>query len=121
MKYLFILLSSLFFMACSPAEKPSEKEILPIEEEYIDSLKFLSENIQNNSKDATTWSKRANYFFRLGNLKDAKRDYEEAILRDSTNAQYRTRYGDVLVAFLDLSGAKYNYEYAIEMDSLCIF
>lgn len=118
MKYLFILLNIVFFIACNPAEKPAKDKAVQIQNEPIDSVKLLSTNIQNNSKDASNWANRGNYFFRLGNVTDAKKDFEEAIIRDSTNANYRTRYADVLIAFLDLSGAKYNYEYAIKMDSL---
>ena len=119
MKYLLLSFSVLTFIACNPSvEKIEEDDVKPTEIVSIDSLKYLSENIQENSQEASNWANRANYFFRIGNVKDAKHDFEEAILRDSTNANYRARYADVLIAFLDLSGAKYNYEYALKYDSL---
>jgi tetratricopeptide (TPR) repeat protein len=119
MKFLYIVLFSFGFIACKPSNTNeavnTDSDSTAME---VDSLQFLSEQIQKNAFDATAWADRAQYFFRIGNVKDAKHDFEEAILRDSTNAAYRSRYADVLIAFLDLSGAKYNYEYALKYDSL---
>ncbi len=119
MRYFLILISSFFIIACNESENPIEdRPIDDLSEDLIDSLAFLSENINNDSKNAFHWGNRANYFYRLGNIGDAKRDFEEAILRDSTNANYRVKYADILVVYLDLQGAKYNYEYALKVDSL---
>jgi len=118
MRTLFLLLTIPFFLACGSKNSNDNKTDDQKNVEPIDSLKYLSDNIQRNSKDAFHWAKRAKYFFRIGNVGDAKHDYEEAILRDSTNANYRVKYADVLIAYLDLPGAKYNYEYALKYDSL---
>lgn len=121
MKYVFFFLSSLLLVSCNSsdtivAENGVENDTVGLTE--VDSLLYYSEMIQKNTNDASNWANRGNYFFRLGSVKDARRDYEEAVLRDSTNALYRTKYADLLVMFLDVAGAKYNYEYAIKMDSL---
>ncbi|MFK8045679.1 MAG: tetratricopeptide repeat protein [Crocinitomicaceae bacterium] len=118
MKYLFLLLAIPFFLSCNTNKSNESETEVKENVEAVDSLKYLSDNINRNSQDAFHWAKRAKYFFRIGNVNDAKHDYEEAILRDSTNANYRVKYADVLIAYLDLAGAKYNYEYALKYDSL---
>ncbi|MFK8039307.1 MAG: tetratricopeptide repeat protein [Crocinitomicaceae bacterium] len=119
MKYVLIFSLTVFLIACGTSEKDanitSDDEITVIE---VDSVKWLTDKIQENSSSAINWANRGRYFFSVGNVKGSKKDYEEAILRDSLNADYRVRYADILVAFLDLSGAKYNYEYALKQDSL---
>lgn len=117
MKFSLFFALSIILIACNTPQKPKNiitDDVMPM----LDSLEILSERIQDNSSVAFHWADRGRYFFSIGNVKDAKRDYEEAILRDSTDANYRTCYADILVAFLDLSAAKYNYEYALSQDSL---
>lgn len=119
MKFISIFSLSIILIACGVPQKDDDVILTEdIAVPVLDSVEWLSGKIQENSDAAFNWADRGRYFFSIGNVKDAKRDYEEAILRDSTNANYRTRYADILIAFLDLSAAKYNYEYALDQDSL---
>ncbi len=103
-------------VGCQPKETNSD-EIIKTETK-VDSFKLLTAAISSQSKNAQNWVNRADYFIKIGNIKDAKIDLEEAIMLDSTNAKYRYKYGNVLIGVLDLAGAKYNFEYAIKRDSM---
>ncbi|MFD1551187.1 hypothetical protein DNU06_16735 [Putridiphycobacter roseus] len=111
----FILLITML-VACQPKETNTEEKPQVIAE--VDSFKILSDAIANASSDAKNWVNRADYFIKIGNIKDAKIDLEKAILLDSTNTTYRYKYGNVLIGVLDLAGAKYNFEYVIKRDTM---
>lgn len=83
----------------------------------IDSLQFLTDQIQSNTKNAEFWAARALYFLRIGNVSDATVDMKSAVRLDSTNTTYRNYYGSLLVSNLDLETAMDNYEYVLSVDS----
>lgn len=84
----------------------------------IDSLEYYSDKIKENSSVARSWAARSKYFLSLGSVNDALIDMSTAVTLDSTNAEYRVSFADLLVATLDVEGALYNYNYALSVDSL---
>jgi len=83
----------------------------------IDSLQFLTDQIQDNSQKAENWAQRALYFLKIGNITDAAIDMKSAVRLDSTNITYRDYYADLLISTLDLETAMDNYEYILSVDS----
>ena len=121
MKYLLVVVLAAVCIACNSGEKKTVNETPTdtiVDTVEVDSFKLLSERIQKNPDIAMNWVQRGDYFFKLGNLNDARLDYEQAVVLDSLNADYRVKYGNVLIGFLELQGAKYNFEHALKHDSL---
>jgi len=94
-----------------------EKDSVKIQAVEIDSLQFLTDQIQNNTQKAENWAQRALYFLRIGNVTDAVIDMKSAVRLDSSNIIYRDYYADLLVSTLDLETAMDNYEYILSVDS----
>lgn len=83
----------------------------------VDSLKFLTDQIQSNTQKAENWAARALYFLRIGNVSDATVDMKSAVRLDSNNLRYRNHYASLLISTLDLETAMDNYEYILSVDS----
>ncbi len=120
MKKLLTFILPILVLACTsnPDQNTNNNESANETEVQIDTFKLLSDQILAEPKVASHWAERAEYFFQIGNLSDARVDYEQAIVLDSLNATYRTKYGNILIGYLELDRAKYNFEYAIKYDSL---
>jgi len=119
MKYIFTISIILSLCSCSNSstenisnEKTNNDTIV------VDTFQSLTNRITEFPKVAQNWADRAEYFFQIGNLNDARIDYEQAILLDSLNPNFRVKYGNILIGYLELQGAKYNFEYALKYDSL---
>ncbi len=121
MKY-FVLISFTFIglISCNTIEtsEPNvsiDQDTLPKVE--IDSLVFLTEQINNNSENPHYWASRAKYFLRQGQISEALTDMSSAVRLDSNNTTYRNYLGDLQITTLDLDNAMINYEYTLSVDS----
>jgi len=121
MKYLIVFLIILTGFTWSCDTKVATDETVSNQDSVIvivDSLKFLTDNIQSNSNDSKKWFLRANYFLRQGSIKDALIDMRSAVRLDTNSVVYRNKYADLLVTTLDIENALVNYEKVLAIDSV---
>jgi tetratricopeptide (TPR) repeat protein len=122
MKYsLLFLLTAITLISCEPVENNDSDSIIVPDTTaiviQIDSLDFLTNQINSNVDNADFRASRAKYFLRIGNISDALMDMQSAVRLDSNNTTYRNYYGDLLITTLDLDNAMLNYEYTLSIDS----
>lgn len=127
MKYILLVCYSLFLFlySCNNDNKIKDKTDGVIQKDtsvktlsVVDSLDFLTRQLQTDYNNKENWFNRAQFLIRQGDLNNAMLDMQEVLNRDTTTAKYRLTYADLLVAKLELEQAVKHYNYVLAVDSL---
>ncbi|MGV6860847.1 MAG: tetratricopeptide repeat protein [Putridiphycobacter sp.] len=123
MRIVLFFLATIFLWSCNSEqtqtkENKVENDSTNVIVEPIDSLDYLTRQIQTDYNNPKSWANRAKYLISQGDLNNAMLDMQEVISRDTTTIEYRLTYADLLVAKLELEEAVKHYDYVLTVDSL---